>query len=314
MSKKILSIILLLVTNCLFCQVTIDDYLKGLSSSDPKVRKKAAMDLGQSGFEEDPALKNEIVTKLVEALKKESNANVKIEVLRTLGLIRAYSSTSEISNFLKDPEPKVRSMTARVFGNLRDRATVELLISALNDKNERVVEYVVWALGKINDEKAVPAVLSLVKKKEADKKIRWQAANALWNMHREEAVNCFKEIIKEKQEGDLFEFVIQCLSTTKDKTLTKFFLDVLKNKNPKVKISGINGLVNLEDTSSLTSIRNLLKDRDKNVRRTVCFAIGRLGDESDIPVLENLAKRDINKYVRNAASDAIEMIKYRLKK
>ena len=59
-------------------------------------------------------------------------------------------------------------------------------------------------------------------------------------------------------------------------------------------------------------IRKLLKHKDDRIREDVAMLLGEIGDEEDINYLKELMN-DKNKNVVEAATEAIEKIKLRLK-
>ena len=61
-------------------------------------------------------------------------------------------------------------------------------------------------------------------------------------------------------------------------------------------------------------IRKLLKHRDDRIREDVAMLLGDIGDEEDISYLEELMNNDENRNVVEAAMEAVEKIKMRLKR
>ena len=171
---------------------------------------------------------------------------------------------------LQDKDQAVRCDAARVLGQIRDARAVEPLIAALQDKDQAVRREVARALCQIGDARAVEPLIVMLE----DVNVRFQAIEAL-----------------DKIGGDrATESIIAVLTV--------------------LKAGGVNIQHNNPD-GSISVMANYTRDdqAQDSFRRRAVEALGNIGDATAIGLLEELAKKDRDKDVRQAAQKAIAKIK-----
>lgn len=187
---------------------SVAELARGLSSSDPHARLRAAHDLAQRGAPADPALPALV------AMLADPGPQFRAAAARALGGIgpTAAGAASALARALEDPDPDVRlrarealhavkpppeeflgevirvletpaapgrEEAARVAGQLgpEGRGAVKALLAALHDPRPAVREEAIWALGQIGPDAAAaaPALLQLIE----EPTLRWRVADAL---------------------------------------------------------------------------------------------------------------------------------------
>jgi HEAT repeat protein len=142
-----------------------------LLDTDPKVRTKAALALGQIG--------SAAVPELIIALRSPDKY-VRREAVWALAKIgpEAASAVFALAKVLRDTDAPVRKGAARALGQIgrEARSAIPLLIEALKNSDLLFCRLVAWALGKIGAS-AVPALMRALN--HPDKYVRREAAWAL---------------------------------------------------------------------------------------------------------------------------------------
>jgi HEAT repeat protein len=142
-----------------------------LLDTDPKVRSKAALALGQIG--------SAAVPELIIALRNPDKY-VRREAVWALAKIgpEAGSAVFALAKVLRDTDAPVRKGAARALGQVgrEAQAAIPLLIEALKNSDLLFCRLVAWALGKIGAS-AVPALMRALN--HPDKYVRREAVWAL---------------------------------------------------------------------------------------------------------------------------------------
>lgn len=138
----------------------VDEFARDLTSSQPVVRRQAAVALGRA---KDVAA----VPALLQALK-DPQADVRREAARALGLLKDARATAALVAALGDAEVNVRVCAAYALGEIRQPETTEPLLKALRDADYGVRDQAAWALAGMHDAKILPRVAALLKEADAD--------------------------------------------------------------------------------------------------------------------------------------------------
>ncbi len=155
-------------------------------------------------------------------------------------------------------------------GKCKDKKAVSALIYIIkNDKSVACRQDACEALGRIGDSGAVPALISVLTSKEAPQ-VKIGASLALEEIGSQEARDGLRYALKEEEHKGVKMMIMKSLSV-------------------------------LKDTESINIIRRLAKDKDKDIRSTAVYSLGKLGDKET--VLE--AMNDEDEKVRERAVDAL---------
>lgn len=136
--------------------VSIDDWIKLMSSNDQRVRLRAQFLLADH---------DEAVLPLLKLAHKSSDRIARIHAIWALGrLIQKHSVILDhFIQLLRDDDSEVRAQTAKVLGYDRFQSALDPLIIALNDVEPRVCYHAAIALGKIGDSKAFYPLIQSIK-------------------------------------------------------------------------------------------------------------------------------------------------------
>ncbi|MBN1679568.1 MAG: HEAT repeat domain-containing protein [Anaerolineae bacterium] len=117
---------------------------------------------------------------LLDALS-DQDWRVRLQVIETLGSIRAAEAAPMLTGMLHDAEWRVRWRAAEALGKLNATgAAVRDLSLALSDNNDDVRIAAAWALRQIKDPGAIPALIRALH--DCEWRVRWTAAEALWTI------------------------------------------------------------------------------------------------------------------------------------
>jgi hypothetical protein len=136
--------------------VTIPALIKFLSNSNPDVRWRAAVALGQIGCSEKNVISE--LTKLLE----DSCDDVRRFVAGSLGKIGSCIEVSALVNLLVDSSFNVRLEAISALGEIGSDIAISALIDLLKDPDIRIREQIMVALGQIGSATAIPGLLKLI--------------------------------------------------------------------------------------------------------------------------------------------------------
>lgn len=183
---------------------------------------------------------------------------------------------------LKDPYPIVRENAARALGIIRDPKAVDPLIEALEDRDDSVRNAAARALGEIGDPRAVDPLID----------VSYRATPG--------AIVALGEIGDAKAADTLINY-IRSLRSYSDRYPGD-------PETLRLVLPAIEALGKIGDTKSVNALFEILTFRDPAIRATAAKALGNAGDASAIEPLTYIATSDEEEEVRNAASEALEML------
>jgi HEAT repeat protein len=143
------------------------ELMAALRDKDAAARLKAARALYDIA-------QHEAVESLTAALKKESDAAIREELVRTLGKISDARTVEPLAACLRDGDPVVRRRAVLALGRREDESLADPLAKTLEDTDEQVRICAAVSLGRIGDTRALPHLLKLLDD-ENDKIRRWAA-------------------------------------------------------------------------------------------------------------------------------------------
>lgn len=158
---------------------SVDRLVEELKDFDPKVRSKAAEELGRSG-------NTDAVAPLIFVLKYDDVWSVRKSAAWALGELKDRRSVGSLIEALKHNDWIVQFKAAEALGKIGDTHAVEPLIETLQSESSHVYEQVTWALGELCDDRAViPLINALENELPA---VRMNSAKALGKIRNRQAV------------------------------------------------------------------------------------------------------------------------------
>lgn len=185
---------------------------------------------------------------------------------------------------------------------------IPALTSALNDPSERVRAHAITGLARLSDSSLVSIIAARLAQ---DKKpfVRKTAAYALGKFGSPEGTAALIAALKDK-DIEVRGAAAVALGEYADQTAIAPLIGALADKSDFVRAHsaralGVNGRAASQAVPLL--IKLLTSDKDLHVKRLAATALGQIGERAALPALE-LAMRDHDPYLSQAASEAIKMI------
>lgn len=190
-----------------------------------------------------------VVDQLITAVA-DRHARIRFDALHALGVIAeaplGLDDTRRLATFLQDPDPVMRTATARVIGRLRGVAAGDALVSALNDPSALVQTYAAEALGRLRHDRAVQAL--------ADR-------------------------VTYYGKGDAAATALLALARIGHASSRDLFRARLADPDAAMRRAAIEGLGRVRDRASIEAIRTAARaDQSADVRLAGLFALDRLGE------------------------------------
>lgn len=192
-------------------------------------------------------------------------------------------------------------------------------VSHCDDAQMRM--FACWILGQLQEKRAASPLLSVFRDKNLDVATRSQAAVSLSMLGSKRPVKPLISAIQRDEEDFVKEYAVYVLGLLNDDRAVQPLIEILKNKDMSTKLRaqaaeslGHLGLFRASTATPMLVVA--LQDAAPEVRYWVAFALGELGDQDALHVLEHHAKNDtvaIPEWgpIAEEAQEAIELIKAR---
>lgn len=278
-------------------------------SSDPSVRKTAALKLRRMGQRAVPAIPflirllgdfesvdrddlserlpstvasevllsmgEPVVEHLIAALEDE-DPEVRWGVVYLLDDIKDPRAIEGLIAALKDESPEVRRWAVFGLSNRPDRRAVEPLIGVLDDKNTLVGRKAAWLLGKIGDRRAVEPLLKVFNDKGAKPKVRAAAADGLRYIGDVRAVESLLAALGDQDEDkEVRAQAAWALGAIQGPRAFEPLLAALEDDQRDVRIGAASGLAFCKDPRAIEPLIEVFKDKaeDNELRVSLCFSL-----------------------------------------
>jgi HEAT repeat protein len=167
-----------------------------------------------------------------------------------------------------------RANACRAIGILRGQAALPDLLEALRTKDNRVMYESLIAIQKIRDPQAGSRVSYLVR--DLDDKVQAAAIETVGLLRAKEALPALRDIVKNP-------------------------------RNSKAERAALNAIALMPDPSDAPLLRSYLSSKDDKLRAAGAEGLGRIGDPSDKPALEQAWKEEEKMLPRLAAAFGLVM-------
>jgi HEAT repeat protein len=168
-----------------------------------------------------------------------------------------------------------RANAARALGILRGRAAVPDLLEAIRTKDTQVIYESLVALQKIGDRSAGPKVEFLLR--DLEPKVQVAAIEAAGLLANRGALGQLHEVLN-------------------------------RTEKPKVRRAALASIAMLPDPTNRELLRRYLSDKDGELRESAAEGLGRIGDSSDLPLLEKAFAEEKKNSPRVSAAFALVML------
>lgn len=236
------------------------------------------------------------------------------QALGKLGDARAVQPL--ITALQRDKNSVVRGFAAEALGKIGDKLAVEPLIFALRDESGSVPIFAAQALGRIGDTRAVEPLLPLLDSYYID--TRSTVAEALGKIGDVRAVELLIRAlrIRDGQESEIRWSATEALVRI-GRPAVNSLISTLRVAGTEMRRQVVEILGKIGDMREVEPLVAALLDEDMKVRELAAQALGEIGDENILPVLERVLQDNINYesryYLVRAVQSAITKITSRSK-
>src|SRR3989338_1502698 len=236
-------------------------------------RIAAAAEISKNGTQKDAKI-------LGDAMLNEKFWGVQAEIATLLGQMRNQTALDYLVKGLSLKHPLARRAAVAALGEFKDPRVIKEIKHLLDDKNSYLVPAEVCrTLGKTRDISVEPILKTMTARDSWIDAIRAGAVDGFAHLHGTDSIEILKEYAQRGNAHRTRMFAIKNLGT-----LGKGRKDVID------------------------FLINLTEDRFALVQIAAVKALGELGDERAIPVLEDLTKGDRFDRLKRAAEDSIKQI------
>ncbi|MEW6556317.1 MAG: HEAT repeat domain-containing protein [Elusimicrobiota bacterium] len=218
------------------------------------------------------------------------NHDTNQESVQKTALLSGQILEQKIQQLVSAKTPGQRATAAMALGNYRDKKAVIALIEALNTEKIVVQKHAVKSLGKICNRHEINLLIQNCKN---DNKLSDAEKNEKIHGYKEITEICEKSVIpalvaKAKDtDADLRKNVVVALGKTGSISVEKTLLESLDDISEAIREEAVSGLGNIGSQKSIQKIAKMLSfDPKRSVRRTCAEVLGKIGDNSTIPLLK----------------------------
>jgi HEAT repeat protein len=268
---------------------TVPGLISALSDSHLAVRKVAIIALGNLQVKEAIPAINQLIN-------QDSNLDVQIAAIQTLGLIgdadainividalhsdnkklrdtakmairnlRGESAIAALIQAITDPNTFVQSTVIETLRSFRDASGVELITEALADTDIKVRRIAVEMLANIEDPIASISGL-LVALEDQDNIVRDQASKALQRLTTVEAVQSLSQRFNTRNPSSK-EIIIAIMGRIGAAEVTPLLIEASDDPSTTVRKAAVEALARMQDRTALSALIGKLDDSDPNIQQ-----------------------------------------------
>jgi HEAT repeat protein/cyclophilin family peptidyl-prolyl cis-trans isomerase len=163
-----------------------------------------------------------------------------------------------LTSLVNDPRPYTRAFAVKGLGDLKDRASVAVVLPLADGPDEMVAIEAVRALGKLGEPRAAPALIKMVQT-QSRPSLRLEAVTALGGIDTEGADGVFETL-----------------------------LDALADPSPPVRAAALRSLARRNPESFITVLSGLDPDPHWSVRAALAAVLGTLPADVALPRLQTM--------------------------
>ncbi len=254
---------------------TIEELKGDLRSSEAKVRRKAASELGKT--------KSRDAVQPLLAAASDRDVVVREEVVKALGLLKDQSAITMLLTTIKDPAESVREESIIALVNLYADRNSEFVIARLAKKTYRKLNPFSDQVG--NDSTVIESYI--------------QVAPMVIDSIADRLVDSSMVVRIDAAKG---------LGILRAKAAVPKMLDSMKTGDANLKIAVLRSLYKIRDTSVDERLLPYLNDSDKDVRDETVVTLGLLRSKRALPELQQIYDQNPDTKLRLKAYQSIALI------
>lgn len=274
----------------------LETIISYLTDNNPDVRAGSALALGLIGD-------IQVVKPLVTALS-DQNLRVSTVAATALSLIRDPAVDDLIATFRNTDDRRIKFHTINALDQSNDPRVIDIFLEALTIRDDLIRKYAAYGLAKFKDKRAVDPLLKLVTSRDG---YRNEVADAsAWALAKIGDTRALRPIFRA-----MVAEIIWVPDALKEfgEPAVKLLLSGLNAKNPKRRSAAATALGEIRETKAVEPLIDLLQSEpDGDVRSSIAFALGFIGDKRAMDVLTNTL-HDPHEFTRAQASRALDSLK-----
>ena len=250
---------------------------------------------GSTGFTETIRQLTGVRPKSFAALRtvrRGTDEHTRLGAIRSMGESKMSLGTSELHDALFDTSPKIRREATYALGRLRTLAAAEALLDHANAHPELVEEETIEALGDCGQLVAIPYLTQALQHPSSIH--RRAAAKALGRIGDPRAIESLRQAATEPGDPDIRRAALQALRSLQAED-PSFYADALFEAHPSVRIAAAEAISELNITDLAPNLRNSLEWFPDEAASEVSYALGTVGEESDLSVILYAAQHSVGK-------------------
>lgn len=213
------------------------------------------------------------------AVRRGSDEPTRLGAIRSMGESKMSLGTSELHDALFDTSPRIRREATYALGRLRTLAAAEALLDYVNSHPEHIEEESIEALGDCGHVLALPFLTQTLQHPSSI--LRRAAAKALGRIGDPKAIESLRQAATQPGDPDIRRAALQALRNL-EATDPTLYADALFEGHPSVRIAAAEAISELNIPSLAENLRNSLEWFPDEAASEVAYALGTVGEESDL--------------------------------
>lgn len=197
-------------------------------------------------------------------------------------------ATDELIKALHDPAPRVRRKAAQALASLGDEKAVRALIHQLEDHADLVEDETIEALGEIGHPEAAPILIRFLDSPRSQ--LRRAAAKALGELELPEVIPALIKAARDPHDPDLRRAALQGLRLNMGPEAYGVLAESALDPRPSVRIAAAEAIAEHEIKECAVALRQSLGMIRDEAASEVAYALGAVGDESDVLAILSVAQ------------------------
>jgi HEAT repeat protein len=255
------------------------DYLRALNDPAPVVRYAGAMVAGE--------LRIKMVKGTLRGMANDPNAYVRVGVRFALHRLSDYTYSHDFENLARDEDPHVRGETAMALGRMEEPSAVKILMILRRDSNAAVRDQASEALWRLGQEVGAEDLSGLIRSHYRDDQIMGMLGLAS-TLDADVRQQIRPELSSVDTDVKLVAARAMAMLGGKQYDIGyPIAIDGTKETNPKLRVLAALALGAIGRTDEQPVLRELLKDKDADVRIAAAAAILELTPPEKRPAASN---------------------------
>lgn len=234
--------------------------------------------------------------KALKTLSTSTDVASRESAIASVGERQFGVASDEIIKSLHDPSPRIRRQAASALAKLQDPRAVESLLHQLDEHPTLVEEETIEALGDVGRPEAVPHLARYLSSLRSQ--LRRAAARALAKIGDRAAIPALIEAAKTPNDPDLRRATLQALRVLEATEAEEVIADSLLDQHPSVRIAAAEAVAALCLEGTAPTLRLSIEWYDDEAESEVAYALGVVGETSDLPIILAAAQKCVSVITR----------------